>query len=213
MKPTWLSRSLWGAAGVVGATLTLLGCYSTQPDFTPLAQGPVPRRMPSPARQGPCSYEDSLTGGQVFSMYCGECHNTRPLSERPFAQYQNVAEHMRVRANLTGKEYAKLMEFMRRWHDVPPPTQPDAPSPKRFIFSQPIAELRDQKTPAQPPGNPILPPLDVRNTPAPPGAPAPAVVPAGANSVPAPPDAAGSAAQPSAVVPAGGAVPAAPGQP
>jgi hypothetical protein len=74
---------------------------------------------------------------------------------------------MRVRANLTGKEYAKLMEFLGRWHDVPPPTPPDAPSPKRFTFGQPIAELRDQTTPPQPPGNPGLPPLDVRGTPAP----------------------------------------------
>jgi len=55
-----------------------------------------------------------------------------------------VASHMRVRANLTGKEYAKLMEFLRRWNDVPPPTPPLEPSPKRLIFSQPINELRDQ---------------------------------------------------------------------
>jgi hypothetical protein len=52
---------------------------------------------------------------------------------------------MRVRANLTGKEYAKLNEFLRRWHDIPPPNPPDQPSPKRFIFSQPIAELRPQQ--------------------------------------------------------------------
>jgi hypothetical protein len=55
---------------------------------------------------------------------------------------------MRVRANLTGKEYAKLMEFLRRWHDVPPPNPPVEPSPKRFFYSQPIAELRPQE-----PGN------------------------------------------------------------
>jgi hypothetical protein len=51
---------------------------------------------------------------------------------------------MRVRANLTGKEYAKLMEFLRRWNDVPPPTAPVDPTPKRFYFSQPIQELREQ---------------------------------------------------------------------
>jgi hypothetical protein len=90
------------------------------------------------------SYEDSLTGGEVFSMYCNQCHNARALAERPFANYQNVAAHMRVRANLTGVEYAKLMEFLRRWHDVPSPTPPVEPSPKRLIFSQPIAELRDE---------------------------------------------------------------------
>jgi mono/diheme cytochrome c family protein len=161
MKPICLLRRWQGAAATVAvvASLTLLGCYTTQPDYGPLANGPAPLRMPSPARQGACSYEDSLTGGQIFSMYCAQCHNPRPLSERPFAHYQNVAAHMRVRANLTGKEYAKLMEFLRRWHDVPPPTPPDPPSPKRTIFSQPINELRDQKEAPTPPGNPGLPPL------------------------------------------------------
>jgi hypothetical protein len=125
--------------------------------------------MPSPARveAAACSYEDSLTGGQIFSMYCAECHNPRPLSERPFSNFKNVAVHMRVRANLTGKEYAKLVEFLHRFHDVPPPTPPEAPSPKRLIFGQPVGELRDQKTPPQPLGNPQLPPRDVGQAPAP----------------------------------------------
>ena len=51
---------------------------------------------------------------------------------------------MRVRANLTGKEYAKLMEFLRRWNDVPLRTPPPETGPKRLIFSQPINELRPQ---------------------------------------------------------------------
>jgi hypothetical protein len=182
MKYIALLRGWQSAAVVLAAGLVSLGCVTTRPDYSPLAQGPAPRRMPSPARQKPCSYEDSLTGGQVFSMYCAQCHNPRPLSERPFAQFQNVAAHMRVRANLTGKEYAKLMEFLRRWHDVPPPTPPTPPPPKRFIFSQPIAELRDQKTPPTPPGNPQLPPYDLgRKLPA--AAPdKPIIIPASASS-------------------------------
>jgi hypothetical protein len=102
--------------------------------------------MPSPAKEAKdCDcYEDSLEGGQVFSMYCGYCHNAPSLAERNFANFKNVATHMRIRANLTGKEYAKLMEFLRRWHDVPPPLPPVEPSPKRFYFSQPISELQPQ---------------------------------------------------------------------
>ena len=120
------------------------GCYSTPVDTSQYAQGPAPLRMPSPAKEGEAcgSYEDSLTGGQVFAMYCNYCHNAPQLAERNFANFRNVASHMRVRANLTGKEYAKLMEFLRRWNDVPPPTPTDEPSPKRLIFSQPINELR-----------------------------------------------------------------------
>jgi hypothetical protein len=106
-------------------------------------------RMPSPAKElQNCSYEDSLTGGEVFSMYCGYCHNAPTLAERPFSNFQNVALHMRDRANLTGKEYAKLIEFMKRWNDIPPGHGPIEPSPKKFVFSQPIQELKE-KSPAK----------------------------------------------------------------
>src|SRR5262249_25642823 len=85
------------------------------------------------------------TGAQVFTMYCSYCHNARSVAERPFANYQTAAAHMRVLANLTGKEHAKLLEFMRRMADVPPPEQHEAATPKRFFFSQPIPEMRGQQ--------------------------------------------------------------------
>jgi len=143
----------WTGLGVA-ALWTAAGCFHTPVDTSEFASGPAPRRVPSPAKEpGACtSYEDSLTGGQVFTMYCSYCHNAPNLSERNFANFQNVAAHMRVRANLTGKEYAKLMEFLRRWNDVPPPNPPPEPSPKRLIFSQPLNELRPDQ-----PGN-VAPP-------------------------------------------------------
>jgi hypothetical protein len=139
-------RNAWMAGLVLaaGGALTTLGCYHTPVDTSEYAQGPAPRRIPSPGKEAEACdcYEDSLTGGKVFAMYCNYCHNAPSLAERPFASYKNVAAHMRVRANLTGKEYAKLMEFLRRWHDVPPPNPPLGPSPKDLTFSQPINELR-----------------------------------------------------------------------
>jgi hypothetical protein len=117
------------------------GCYNTPIDRSDTSAGPAPLRFPSPEKEC-CCYEDSLEGHHIFDMYCAGCHNARALAERPFSNYQNVAQHMRVRANLTGKEYAKLIAWMRRWNDVPPPLQNEAPTPKRFIFSQPISELR-----------------------------------------------------------------------
>jgi cytochrome c5 len=126
------------------AAVATLGCRSTPVDTSAYERGPAPLQTPSPAAQAGKSYEDCLTGGQVFAMYCNGCHNARSLAERPFASYKNVAAHMRSRANLTGKEYAKLMEWMRRWYDVPPPNAEIEPSPKRLIYSQPIAELQPQ---------------------------------------------------------------------
>ncbi len=139
-------RGWWplGLGLVAWGLVTAVGCYNTPVDRSTFSQGPAPLRTPSPSKDGG-TYEDSLEGGQIFAMYCAGCHNMRPLSERPFSNYQNVAQHMRVRANLTGKEYAKLIAWMRRWHDVPPPVQDEVPPPKRFVFSQPNAELRDQQ--------------------------------------------------------------------
>ncbi len=137
---------LWSACcGLVAGVVWLAGCRSTPVDTSDFARGPAPLRQPSPARSQATSYEDSLNGGQVFAMYCAACHNARSLAERPFSNYKNVATHMRVRANLTGKESAELIAWLRRWHDVPPPHPPVEPSPKRFFFSQSINELRQEQ--------------------------------------------------------------------
>ena len=142
-----------------GWVLGLLGCYHTPVDTSEYARGPAPLHNPSPAREeDDCKcYEDRLTGGQVFKMYCSYCHNAPSLAERPYAQFQNIATHMRVRANLTGKEYAKLMEFLQRWNDIPPPSPPVEPSPKKFIFSQPLNELQPQKQPPEAGAKPQVP--------------------------------------------------------
>jgi hypothetical protein len=142
LRTPWLAGSLLVLGGVLAA-----GCYNTPVDTSEEARGPAPLRVRSPAKCAEACecYEDSLTGGQVFTMYCSYCHNAPSLAERPFSNFRNVAAHMRVRANLTGKEYAKLMEFLRRWHDIPPPTPPVEPSPKRLIFGREIQELRPKE--------------------------------------------------------------------
>jgi hypothetical protein len=165
-KPIDMRPGLWLLGFAVFGTLAAVGCQNT-PINT--AGGPAPLRIPPPVGDAQ-SYEDSLTGGEVFAMYCNQCHNARALGERPFSQFQNIAAHMRVRVNLTGEEYAKLLEFSRRWHDVPAPTPPDDPSPKRLIFAQPIGELRDQIAPetdpaqAKPTDAPPQPPQPVPGT-------------------------------------------------
>jgi hypothetical protein len=101
---------------------------------------------------------DCATGGRLFQLYCGSCHNARPLGERPFSNYQVAIAHMRDQAYLTGKEYRQIIRFLRRWDDVGPPTRPVEASPKRFIYSQPISELRGDSNdagsaaPPPPPG-------------------------------------------------------------
>lgn len=145
------ANRVWWTIGLfvaLFAPLTTLGCRNTPIDVSFFSRGPAPLREPGPV--GGHSYEDNLQGFHVFQMYCASCHNARSLAERPFSSYQNVAQHMRVRANLTGKEYAVLLAWLRRIHDVPPPGQSVVPSPKRFIFSQPISELREQQPKTRP---------------------------------------------------------------
>jgi hypothetical protein len=98
--------------------------------------------------------DDCVAGGRLFQLYCGSCHNARPLGERPFSNYNVAVAHMRNQAYLTGKEYRQIIHFLRRWDDVGPPTPPVAPSPKRLVFPQPIPELRGEP----PAGNQAPPP-------------------------------------------------------
>ena len=87
------------------------------------------------------SFEDCVEGGQLYKMYCSQCHNTRPLGERNFRETEVSFSHMRTQAYLTGEEYRKLIHYLRRWHNLGPTIADTEPSPKRFFFDQPIAEL------------------------------------------------------------------------
>ena len=147
-------------AVIVG--LGVAGCQHTPID---LSKGPAPLREPRPG--GAKTFEDSLTGGEVFAMYCNQCHNARALGERPFVNYQNAMAHMRVRANLTGEEYEKLIAFLQRFHDIPAPTPPVEPSPKRLTFGQPVAELREEIAPPENPAAEGPPPPPAANEPPP----------------------------------------------
>ena len=141
---------------VLAGLLVVLGCYHTPINTS--VDSPAPLQAPPLGQEahGHGNYEDSLTGGQVFTMYCGYCHFARSLAERPFANYKTAAAHMRVVADLTGKEHAKLLEFMRRFHDIPAAGHEETPAPTRFFFSREINELRDQQPKTGPdlPGGP-----------------------------------------------------------
>lgn len=103
------------------------------------------REIPvDPPGTGPQQDGYDREGGQLYKQYCGSCHNARPLGERPFSNYEVAISHMRDQAYLTGEEYRQIIHFLRRWHDVGPATPPVEPSPKRFVPSQPISELRGE---------------------------------------------------------------------
>jgi hypothetical protein len=131
-----------GVVGVVAAFM--VGCetpsaHTISRNYNLRGDLPV-----DPPRLRSQNEDDCAMGGHLFKLYCGSCHNARPLGERPFSNYQVAVAHMRDQAYLTGKEYRQIIMFVRRWDNVGPPTPSVEPSAKRFVYSQPISELRGE---------------------------------------------------------------------
>src|SRR5262245_55218888 len=133
------------ALGLGLALALAAGCW-TNPSPHTISRNYNYRGFPTdpPPEEG-CQFDERVNGGELFKMYCGACHNARALGERPFSNYDVAVAHMREQAYLTGKEYRAIIHFLRRWHEIGPPTPDVEPSPKRLTFEQPISELKPKE--------------------------------------------------------------------
>lgn len=52
------------------------------------------------------------TGGQIWADNCSRCHNPRPATQYSAQQWEIIAAHMRVRANLSGEEQRAIYHFL-----------------------------------------------------------------------------------------------------
>lgn len=97
------------------------------------------RKMPndSPNEAIGMKYDQRVDGGTLYKQHCSRCHNGRPLGERSFAQNEVSLAHMRNFSGLTGDEYRKIVQYMRRWHGVGPATPDVESTPKRLFFNSP----------------------------------------------------------------------------
>lgn len=129
---------------VLTAAILFAGCNLPSAHTISRDYGKSTSRTMKPETNGGNSFEDCVDGGQLFKMYCSQCHNARPLAERSFRETEVSFSHMRTQAYLTGEEYRKLIHYLRRWHELGPPVPDNEPSPKRFYYDQPIAELKPQ---------------------------------------------------------------------
>jgi hypothetical protein len=148
-RPRWFV-TLFAPALLALVWFAASGCETLSPHTT-TRDYDLRDDLPSdpPGAEGDAD-DDCINGGRLWKMYCGSCHNARPLGERPFSNYHVAVAHMRDQAYLTGKEYRQIIAFLRRWQDVGPATPPVNSSPKRFEFSQPVSELRGETPPAEP---------------------------------------------------------------
>lgn len=55
----------------------------------------------------------ALDGGKVYAWNCGSCHSERYPSERNDADWEMIATHMRVRANLTADQTAAVLRYLQ----------------------------------------------------------------------------------------------------
>ena len=53
------------------------------------------------------------SGAELWSENCSFCHNIRSPASFNDAQWEVATLHMRVRANLTGEEQRKILEFLK----------------------------------------------------------------------------------------------------
>ncbi|MFQ5749313.1 MAG: cytochrome c [Planctomycetota bacterium] len=52
-------------------------------------------------------------GAELWAENCGRCHNLRSPASFSDRQWEIIALHMRVRANLTAEEHHKILEFLK----------------------------------------------------------------------------------------------------
>lgn len=71
-------------------------------------------------------------GARVYGNMCGRCHNPRSPLERTDREWVAIANHMRVRGNLTGGQVRAVLAFLQATNTDPreraPLTGPQGPS-------------------------------------------------------------------------------------
>ena len=58
-------------------------------------------------------------GARVYGNMCGTCHNARSPLERSDRDWVTIANHMRVRANLTGDQVRSVLAFLQATNTDP----------------------------------------------------------------------------------------------
>jgi len=56
---------------------------------------------------------DKPGGAELWGMHCGRCHNARSPSTASDADWEVIALHMRIRANLTAEDTQTILDFLR----------------------------------------------------------------------------------------------------
>ena len=83
--------------------LAVLGC---EHDALPASSGAGNSQVAAAQPEEPA-------GAELWAANCSRCHNIRPPQSFSAAQWQVIAHHMRLRANLTGDETRLITAFLQ----------------------------------------------------------------------------------------------------
>ena len=79
---------------------------------------PAPPATDADAPIGPVGDQSEVGAGgaELWAQNCARCHNPRPLNSFSPTQWDLIAHHMRVRANLTAEEYRSIRAYLTARH-------------------------------------------------------------------------------------------------
>ena len=98
------------------ASLFLAGCQMVA--STTAATTSAPATATAPAAKSTFTLFGGKTtaemgGAELWAQTCSRCHNLRSPSSFGPAQWEVAVYDMRVRANLTGEQQRKILEFLK----------------------------------------------------------------------------------------------------
>jgi len=99
------------AACLLFASCQMAGSHLDSP-ATGTASSTAPATAPASSLFGGKTTAQ-MGGAELWAQTCSHCHNLRDPSSYGPAQWEVAVYDMRVRANLTGDEQRKILEFLK----------------------------------------------------------------------------------------------------
>jgi hypothetical protein len=75
-------------------------------------QFPIVYAGPETAPQKPTENK-SLSGANLYAIYCNRCHSERYATEFTAAQWKTIMIHMRVRANIPADQAREILKYLQ----------------------------------------------------------------------------------------------------
>ncbi len=75
-------------------------------------QSPIVYAGPETAPLKPIP-KHSLSGSELYAVYCNRCHSERYATEFTAGQWQTIMIHMRVRANIPADQAREILKYLQ----------------------------------------------------------------------------------------------------